>query len=121
MHSTVKKGQTNGAGIAKFSGMEMGSHTVYVLNTGGDRLASQQFQLKQGTRFARSGNTITVVPGQTISMTITLNGSTATITDVSVAAGPATGDTSDVEKWVYLFIAAALGACILFRLKKGRA
>ena len=121
MHSTVKKGQTNGAGIAKFSGMEMGSHTVYVLNTGGDRLASQQFQLKQGTRFARSGNTITVVPGQTISMTITLNGSTATITDVSVAAGPATGDTSDVEKWGYLFIAAALGACILFRLKKGRA
>jgi hypothetical protein len=54
-------------------------------------------------------------------MTITLNGSTATITDVSAAAGPATGDTSDVEKWVYLFIAAALCACILFRLKKGRA
>ena len=120
MHSTVKKGQTNGAGIAKFSGMEMGSHTVYVLNTGGDRLASQQFQLKQGTRFARSGNTITVVPGQTISMTITLNGSTATITDVS-APPVLTGDTSDVEKWVYLFIAVALGACILFRLKKGRA
>lgn len=120
MHSTVKKKQTNASGIAGFSGLEMGSHTVYVLNTSGDRLASEQFKLQQGTRFARNSNTFVVVPGQTVNMTLMLNGATLSITDVSTTGDVITGDTSGVKKWLYIFIVAALGIYTLLRLKPER-
>jgi len=123
MHSTVKKGQTNASGVASFSGMEMGSHTLYVLNSGGTKLASEQFTLQKGTGFSRSGNKITVVPGQTITMTITLDGNRASITDVSAAtdntaAGAATGDVTDVNKWILILLAATAGMLILMKIGK---
>lgn len=122
MHSTVKKNRTNSSGIATFSGTEIGNHVVYILNSSGNSTANFRFSLKKGEKFSRKGNVFTVVPGQTINLTITLNGSTAVISDVSVIGGDVrsadTGDKTIPSKWVFSLLIGIFGVMIVTHLKR---
>lgn len=108
MHSTVKTATTDSSGNASFDSMEMGTHTVYIKNADGTTVASKNFKLQSGDSLSMSGDTITVVPGQTISMTIKVDGSTASIESVETVQtstsneAPKTGDTTNIYLWLLL-------------------
>ena len=117
MHSTVKTETTDASGNASFTAMEMGPHTVYVKNEKGTTIASKNFTLKAGDSLSRNGDTITIVPGQTILMTIKVDGSTASIVSVKSAGSSFTGDVSNPQMWIILIMMSmvVLSSTMVFR------
>ena len=107
MHSTVKTASTDSSGNASFSSMEMGAHTVYIQDEGGTTLASKGFTLKAGSSLSMDGDTITVVPGQSVMMTIKVEGSKASIVSVKATNSALTGDASNANLWMILIIISA--------------
>ena len=123
MHSTVRTSKTNKSGVASFSGIELGKHTVYVKNDKGKTLASKHFTLVSGKKLTFNGDKITVVPGQTLTLTITIKGSDAEIVDVTSSQGNklnkpsekeiSTGDKSDTVLWGVLLLVSLIACSIL--------
>lgn len=117
MHSTVKTANTDASGNASFESMEMGQHTVYIKNEKGTTVASKNFTLKSGSSLSRDGDTITIVPGETVLMTIKVEGSKASIVNVKSANSSFTGDTVNTQLWIILIMMSmlALSSTIAFR------
>ena len=120
MHSTVKTATTDSAGNASFDSMELGTHTVYIKNADGTTVASTNFKLQSGNALSMNVDTITVVPGQTMSMTIKVDGSTASIESVRTVktstsnGAPDTGDTANIYLWLCILM---LSAAVLIYLE----
>lgn len=117
MHSTVKTANTDASGNASFESMEMGQHTVYIKNEKGTTVASKNFTLRSGSSLSRDGDTITIVPGQTVMMTIKVEGSKASIVNVKSANSSFTGDAVNTQLWIILIMMSmlALSRTIAFR------
>lgn len=120
MHSNVKTAITDISGDAVFKEIEVGRHTIYIKNGEGEIVASKKFTLAIGNELSANGDVIIVKPGQTISMTIVVDGSETTIRDVQTIESPKTGDTTKLSGWM-AFIAISLisiGYCLLRGRKK---
>lgn len=117
MHSTVKTANTDASGNASFESMEMGQHTVYIKNEKGTTVASKNFTLKSGSSLSRDGDTITIVPGETVLMTIKVEGSKASIVNVKSVNSSFTGDAVNTQLWIILIMMSmlALSSTIAFR------
>lgn len=87
LHSRVQTGTTDTSGIAEFTGVEMGGHVMYVKDSSGETVTTKRFTLVAGDAFAANGDTYTVVPGQMLSMTITLNKQNSTAQVVTKSGG----------------------------------
>lgn len=113
MHSTVKTATTDSSGDASFDSIEMGMHTVYIKDADGTTVASKNFKLQSGDSFSKNGDNFTVVPGQTISMTIKVDGSTASIESVKTVETVETGDTANIHLWLLLLMISTVALICL--------
>lgn len=120
MHSTVQTSRTDSAGNASFNSLEMGTHTVYIKNEEGTTVASKNFTLKAGSTLSKNGDVITVVPGQTVQMTIRVSGSTATIESVIAINSAPTGDMTNIRLWMLLIVISLIALISLAYMQKNK-
>ena len=119
LHSTPMTAVTNEAGMASFSRVAFGAHTIFALGTTGKPVASKSFTFVSGYSVALNGDIITVRPGGTVKLTMRLDGNTLELVSADTAI-PKTGDDSPIE--VYLVTACvaatALGTLLVYMRKK---
>ena len=110
LRSTPRKATTNIGGVASFSGVEMGDHTISVLDESGKAVASKTFKLISGSKLSVSGDTFTVVNGSTVSFPVTYDGSTLTFGSAVQESEPETGDASMLEIYIATLFTLLAGA-----------
>ena len=119
LHSTVRYGTTNADGIAVFSAVEFGDHTVYVKDSSNNALGSQAFKLVEGQSSSVNGNVITAPRGSDVALTIKVNTKSkeAAIEDVEVT--PNTADHNQNALWISLLgISVLIGAAVYAMRKR---
>lgn len=109
LHSTPKVVKTNQNGIAIFTEVESGAHTIYVKDENGTVLASKAFELVFGERGAINGSQIVVKSGSASTLTVQLEGSDLRFInvqdgDVYQVLPAGTGDDSSPMLWFILVI-----------------
>ncbi len=75
IHSTVQTGRTDSNGSFQFNDLEFGKHTIYIKNDKGATVAQKVFNVILGSPTALSGNDIITQNGQTVTLTVELDGS----------------------------------------------
>ena len=126
MHSTPQSVRTNQNGLAVFTGLEEGEHTLYVKDGTGNILASKPFVLRFGDTTSLSDSQVVMQKGSIGTLTVQFSDGELTFVnqqegDIYRMVSPATGDPSRLALWI-LLAAVSLGACVgmyLYRRKKG--
>lgn len=124
LHSTPKITQTNQNGIAIFSGVENGSHTLYVRNGADVLLAVRSLEVVFGDATSINGGQIIIKAGTASTLTIQLNGNELTLHNLQ-AGDPyqvlpaSTGDTSNPGIWMFLSILLS-STLIIFGIRQRR-
>lgn len=121
LRSTPRKGTTSAGGRVSYSNVEMGEHTLSVLDESGNAIASKTFTLKAGSKFSANGDELTVVSGSTVSIPVTYDGSTLTFGNAVQDSEPQTGDTTQLELYaaVLAVCAVGLGAAVTLLRRRG--
>ena len=141
IHSTVQTARTDSNGYFRFSGVEMGSHSITVSDANGKVIASKDFSIVAGSPMGLAGNTITAENGAVLSVTIqveqnslaflsvqegdrTASGSgsnPSSNTDIDEAS-PQTGDNTNLLLWYTLLVLSLSGLVVLlpYNWKKSR-
>ena len=121
LHSDVKTGKTDGEGKLTISNVEMGDHTLSVTDADGNGAASKTFKLKEGSKFVADGDTLTVVNGSTVDITVVYDGSTLSFgSAVQDGPSPKTADNTHVALWMSMFIICSMGLMAAATQKKGK-
>ena len=124
LHSKVQTNVTGSDGHARFASVELGNHTLYVKEQDGTTIAKAQFTLLSGDQVSYNGSNVTVKPGGAISITIQVNGSNATITEVKDeeknGGKVTTDDNSNMTMWFVVFVVdlVVLAVLIAAKMKK---
>ncbi len=126
LHSAPKVAQTNGNGIAIFSGVESGQHTLYLKDASGNILASKAFELLLGDTTQINENQITVKAGATSTLNVQQSGSELIFLnllsgDIYQVLPASTNDASNPELWLLLSLISSMlivGGYLYGRKKK---
>lgn len=125
LHSTPKVSKTNQNGIAGFTEVESGAHTLYVKDANGTILASKAFEVVFGDKGSINGSQIVVKSGSATTLTVQLEGSELKFLNVQdgdvyrvLPAG--TGDDSNPMLWLILVIltCAVCGGVFFYEKRK---
>ncbi len=109
LHSTPKVAKTNANGIAVFSGVESGAHTLYVKDSNGNILASKSLEILFGNAVLLNGNQLTVKAGSAFTLNAQMNGNELMFVSINdgdlyqILPAP-TGDTNNIALWVVVLL-----------------
>ena len=111
LHSEPRSASTNSQGLATFSDIEFGRHTIYVKDQNGETIASKDFEIQSGEALSLDGDVITAREGDTITVKVRYEDGVLSLISVSEGAAviPKTGDATEMMPW---FISAALALCV---------
>lgn len=120
LHSEPRSASTDSQGLATFSDVEFGRHTIYVKDGNGETIVSKDFEIQSGESLSLDGDIITAREGETITVKVRYEDGVLSLISVSegTAVIPKTGDSTEIMPW---FISAALALCVAavcFRRKR---
>lgn len=123
LHSTPKTAQTNKNGVAIFTKVESGWHTLYTKDQNGNVQASGTFEIVYGDGTALNGNRLIVKKGGICTISIQIDGSDLRILsqeegDIYKVLSPRTGDPARLLLWLVLAIISLGGGIYLYGKKK---
>ena len=101
LHSDPQTAATDTDGMARFSGVEFGQHTVYVKNQQDEIDASRSFEIRKGSGISLDGDVITAEAGDTVTIKMRYEEGELTLLSAAErkAATPETGDNMRITFW----------------------
>lgn len=121
LHSTPRSTVTDGNGFFQFANVEYGQHELFVKDQAGNIMASQKFEVTEGSNVALNGFVLTVPKGGTIplavkvangALTFSTTGNAADAAAQAAAAYAASAATGDDENPVGWLMALLISGCM---------
>ena len=120
LHSDPQTAATDTDGMARFSGVEFGQHTVYVKNQQDEIDASRSFEIRKGSGISLDGDVITAGAGDTVTIKMRYEKGELTLLSAAgrKAVTPKTGDETMIAFWCLCLALSTSTYILICRRKK---
>ena len=120
IHSKPVSAVLNNTGMASFSNLEVGKHTMYLKEKDGKVVASKEIVIAYAKSYSiTGGNTINVIKGYPFTVNVKYDGSNQILMSVNGnGISPSTGDSASPVVWILFMLISAAGIVFVRKRKQ---